>query len=760
MKRMISSLMMKTPSSKNLVSVFVRSHALLLSAVLLTACGSETPTTSGNQSSTDQGSTELLEASSNGLDKELSSRIESRVARILERVDESTVEQVVQNQNGDQASVRVPKPESLFTKPPITPRWSFLTDYYKPTQGTIVETFSPTTELPKMILLSDDAEILLLFADRFTVLRQTKEHEWAPEELLQGSMKSIQWNEAGTRLLVATEETAAEYDWANWSLMRKRSISSTSGRVQYSPTNPDALWSLNSTVDFIATSKVRSRWNVEEVDWDDSATTQVLENMPLADVGSFPQLKSAWALDLELGEIIPSQGQLQWIDLERKQLGVVFTINDRKLDYNPSADQFGNVFYLRANQFPRTVETPNVFAWVNNKSKPSQAKQLTSEPTKLMAPSLNGEHCAFIVKRNEDWILLYSSVNKLVSLNHEQLEFFDEKAQQIEEISEALSLRLNDRLAQPRIEILPSTLNADEDFFRNLLVSKLDLPLKGELEDLNVLDEMLDFSQGLWVEEPALIYSYGVMYGNILQRAGKAEWMSTEIRPELSYSLQNASLQPLLTLQMMKYFYLGLKTTPAPFDLHSPFQVARERLNGRLSFSQAATEAVNFTPYNTMLSEDFSDQTVVNLLEELSSETPIENIQKETLQRYLKVLEYRAFGLQEQELETAVKSSLEASENFPVVAENLAALATALRPTEFNKETNALAGKVVEGAGNDPELLYTVSRIYLELSEFDQAEKTLAAVRKWDEFGRFETEVTDDLKLISELRTLEHEGEQ
>lgn len=709
-----------------------------------------------NESSASVESSEIPNSVNGELDEELRSSIPQRVEKILEQSLATTTSRVVNNAHGDQAIIRVPIHHML----PITPienrdyRWKFLNNFYQPTPGQIALEFQDNLPLPKEVLLANDQSVLLLFDGELVTLRKHQE-SWKQTPLLSGKFQSMQWNQTGEHLLIVSEDVVLEYNWKEWNRIQARVLPSEGGKIQYSPTNPNTLWNLSSKLQFDPSVDIRVRYNIRELGWDDQTTTQVLENAPLASIGTLPLAKIAWVLDIEQKSIMPNHGVLQRFDLETKTLGSVLTENTTEIDFSPSADLVGNLVFLRAEEFPRNQTFANTTAWSVPVKSPKQSFQLTTEPTQAVTTSPDGLLIASIVFRNGKWKVLISTRAELEEIKPTQSKELSELKLKLVELSETIRTRFEKTVNQPSIILDHEQLISDAIFLREQFNTILDLELTGELDDFSRLDELFNLTQGDWQETPELVFALGCYIGTILQENELSDWSDEEIDPELSYNLQQFTFQPKLSLDTLSYYYHGLKTTNAPFDFFSPFRVARERIAGRLQIQESVEQATNFSPYKTILTERFERKDVVLLLKKLKEESSTDY--NESIQRYMSLLEYRAFGIEKQDQETAIKSALEAAETYPMIAENLVELASALAYTPFTTESRNLAKGSLELESNNPEILYKASRVYLDLDLFDEALALHEEVRKWDLSKDFEELIAQDAKLIHELKSQELE---
>ncbi|MGF1573175.1 MAG: tetratricopeptide repeat protein [Sumerlaeia bacterium] len=691
------------------------------------------------------------------IERELSESIPARVQKILQRAAETTTPKSIQSAEGKVVVVLVPKIDNLDLGTTTEFTWNQLNDYYTPTPGEVVMEFGKETPLPIEALVSDSGVVFVLFNERLITLKPSN-GIWETTATVEGPFKSIQWNHTAERLLVVTTTKIEEYGWQEWKRVRSKELSDRIGRIQYAPSSPDALWSMNSNIDLSADSTIRVRWNIEEFDWSTTRTASILEDEPFSDVGVFPPLKMAWALDSELGSIMPEQGVIQRLNHEQGSLGSVLTFAESTLDYSPSVDSMNNIYYLRASAYPNLVSVPHVFAWANALDSPTQSTQLTTEPTRLVSPSPSGKHVLSLVYRGGRWVLLYSEKEQLLQHQKNDNQTRLKVTEKINQVTEALKTKYNGLFKQTSILVSEDEFALDEAYFTALMNSAFGLQLNGELTDLSLLDDFFDFTHGFWNEEDELVYALGVYYGNLLNKKKLVAWAPLEVNSTLSYSLQEPSHIPTLGMKSAPLFYLGLQTKPAPFDFHSPFFIARERIAGNVSLQKSASDSYNYTPYPTLLVDEYSEENTTVLLTILSS-TILEEGILESIQRYLKILEYRTYGLQEFDFDTAIKSSLEAAETFPMIAENLSSLASALMFTNFTTEAKSLANKSTELGANNPTVLLQASRVYLNLDDLDRAQTLQQQVVDWDTFNEFESELEFDAQLIEDLRVLNLESD-
>ena len=672
--------------------------------------------------------------------------IPKRVEELLKKTQENTTKELVEIRLGVTQTIRVPHHEKLLF--PESSPWVRTADLSVPIPGKVWATYQNESDLPKELAWDAEQRLITLESGQLISydLNGQRTILQLPEQI-----RKFQLDSTLNNALVTWESEAQEVELNSGRILGSWKWSTPGGYAVYHPTQRKNWIRLSPQTNLDANETFRILWSATIFNPSNGETTLLFESKPFSQLGTLPALNLGWGLDFELGQLLPQTAPLQKWNPETGTLGRYLTLPVSEIDYSPSIGLEKSLLFLRSESASQDLRKINTRAWSVPVEQPAQARQITTEPTLLIAGTPTSDRIAALLYRGRNsWQLVQYNLNELDSnLVDRQQKAFAELKEGIQQLQDSwdqsyLSLFVQDKIPnqmEDRLRLITKV--------RTQLNEIFDLKLDGTASDLQRLDTLLDYSQGYWRESPVTVWILGTLYGEILTTVSDTTWGETEISTQLGRETIQFSTRPNWGQMQSRVIYLGMEDQLAPFDFHHPYHVARERITGGIQFSEAAQNAMKYSPYPTVIMTDESPESLLGFVQRLAAESETSELTK-----YLKNLEYATVGFESSDYDVAIAGSLAVAESNPHTGENLLRLAKALQYSDFTTETTNLLEMAMEFPLEGDELLTAVD-IWIQLGNYQRAESILASLENSEDAGYWQPELERFRGLIQELKNLE-----
>jgi hypothetical protein len=674
------------------------------------------------------------------------SSIPYRVEQLLKRTRDNSTLQMVEVRLGVTQSIRIPQHEKQMI--PDSTVWVRTADLSIPMTGKVVATFQSESKLPKEIAWDATNRLITLESGQLISYdsKATRSSLELPEQIRKFQLDSTLQN-----ALVSWESEAQEVELNSGRILRNWKWDKPGGYAVYHPTKRDKWIRLIPHTNLDANAKLRVIWSATLYDSPSGESTMLFDSKPFSQLGTLPSLELGWGVDYELGKLLPQTAPLQRWTPEKGTLDTFLTLPASEIDYSPAVAFERSILFLRSESPSQDLRRITTRAWSVPIDQPSQASQITTEPTLQIAGTPSSDSIAALLYRgNESWQLVQYGLNELDSnaIDRQQIAFAElkKKIQQLQDAWDQsyLSLFVQDKIPnqmEDRLRISTKVRTQMNEIFK--------IKLDGTAGDLKQLDSLMDYSEGYWRETPVTIWILGILYGELLSEMTDTTWGETEVSNQLGRETIQFSTRPNWGHMQSRMIYLGLEDQPAPFDFHHPFHVVRERIAGRMQFSEAARNALEYSAYPTVLMTQELSQDLSEFVQRLGAEKDPSELTKN-----LKNLEYATVGFESSDYDVAIAGSLAVAETNPYTGENLLRLAKALQYSDFTTETTNLLNLAMEFPLEGDHLLGAVD-IWIQLGDFERAESILESLEQSEEAGYWLSEQERFRRLIHDLRDLE-----
>ncbi|MCB2154590.1 hypothetical protein KQI84_06860 [bacterium] len=683
--------------------------------------------------------------------EDVAAEISRRADEIIAASDASSMPETFEYPDGEEGVRYVPSPPNL-NLPHGT--WSPPTRDDQTTPGEIVHTFS-MEGWPEDIAIDDQGTVLIGWDDS---LRSYKVSSAEPEMLSDKGARSLQWHPDGNHLLVSGPWQNAMYEWPSGRKINDIEIAAP-GLLQFAP-DGKSLWSVKNVIGaeelLSAESEVRVSLQVDVYPFEGASTaTKVMSTSAFAMIGTMPSIGMAWGHAAKAFQLDPWPAPLIELDENLIQESVL-TRPTNSVDLDPHAGAPEFVYFIRARQ--RGGRSSR--AWVTSVNDSNLERSLTAEPTYDIAISPDGRRVALLVLRDDQGVLLRTTREALFARDlTDALASREEFKKQSRKALEAVrgsfrrtemgqTLKLGDfgwEVEWPPEEGLMFVM---DEALRAALKRDVGLDLPDGFEALGQLDDFLAESDGIWPEEPATVVAVASLYGNVLNDESDVDWYLATSMPEMSYALRDFTVSD------------GLM-----YSLHSPFLVARERLQGRARLDATATDLLLHWERPIALVENFEESTLNGFLGGLAGEAGIpigakedaifesaalRAPQNDVAQMLARSVAQR-FGDRTMEMVT----SFNLAENNPANGRALVMAAQAAQRLLQDKAALRLYDQAAKLSPDDLDVMLAVAIGYFDENLFDEAEERFLQARRIDEIGLAHEIIDENLKQLRALRDAE-----
>ena len=687
--------------------------------------------------------------------EETAQAIQHRVDGILARSDAQTAPENFEYPDGAKGVRYAPKPRDLQLP---KGSWSPSAPMDLATPGEIVLKF-PLTDWPEDIAIDDSGTIVVASEQD---IRQFRPNRAEPDLVSDKGARSLQWHPDGKRLLVSGPWQSALDDWPPGMKATDIQIAAP-GLLQFSP-DGQRLWSIQNeaaATDILSAGEaVRVRLRIDVYPFEGATTsTRTMQPAGYAMAGTLPAFGIAWGHEARPYQLDPRPAPLVLLDADLRPTGTI-TQTATTVDLDPQAGPPEFVYFIRA--LRRGGRSSR--AWITSLHDGNLERPLTAEPTYDIAVSPGGIQVALLVTRGGEGLLLRTTREAVLARDIEpalaaQAHFQQQAAEALQDVREAFSSmemgksqKLGDwgwEVEWPPEDGLMIVMDAA---LRTALRDRAGLDLPDDFAALGQLDDFLAETDGLWPEEPATVVALAAVYGNVLASNPQVDWALESSLPALSYSMQDFTASD------------GLM-----YSLHSPFLVARERLQGRAMLDAAGRELLLRWERPVGLAENFLEGTLNEFLghraaegglhpgdpDEMAFEKAALHAPGDDIVQMLA----RSMALRYGDVSLETLTAFNLAENNPANGRALIMAAQAAQHMQEEEAALRLYDQAAKIAPDDLDVMLAVAIGYFDENRFDEAERLFLLVQRIDRLGLAREVVEENLKQLRALRDAD-EAEQ